>query len=111
MFVAVTYLPFISGLTVAAKFAVYTCGITCDSSKYTGQNPLGVGMNIGGVLGGICCSGSGDTGRGSVASDLGTLGGVSGCSTVCFIRTLAAGAGFDVGVANGAFRGVLKRHQ
>eukprot|EP00957_Ditylum_brightwellii_P184876 14080184-Ditylum_brightwellii.AAC.1 len=64
-------------------------------------------MNIGGVLGGIRCSGSGDTGHDSVADDLGTLRGVSGCGTVCCINILAAGAGVGVGVATGAVGGLI----
>eukprot|EP00957_Ditylum_brightwellii_P165227 12579946-Ditylum_brightwellii.AAC.1 len=66
MLTAVTNFPFIVGWTVAAKFVVYTCGITCGCgmSKNTGRKPFGIGMNIGGVLGGMCCSGSEDTSLG-----------------------------------------------
>ena len=55
MFTAVTYFPFMTGFTAAAKFAVYTCGITCGCGvlKKTGRNPFGVGMKIGGVCGGM----------------------------------------------------------
>eukprot|EP00957_Ditylum_brightwellii_P124951 9525310-Ditylum_brightwellii.AAC.2 len=104
MFAAVTNVPFISGLTVAAKFAMYICGITCGwgVSKNTGRKPFGIGMTIGGVLGGMCCSGSGNTSRGGISFFLGTLGSVLGCVTVCCINTLVAGTGTNVGAATGA---------
>eukprot|EP00957_Ditylum_brightwellii_P207407 15352865-Ditylum_brightwellii.AAC.1 len=85
MLTDVAYFPFILGLTVAAKLAAYTCG----------WKPCGAGMNIGGVLGGMCCIGSGDTGLGGISFFFGhvvivTLGSVVGHCTVPYLPHLSA---------------------
>eukprot|EP00957_Ditylum_brightwellii_P184409 14046262-Ditylum_brightwellii.AAC.1 len=78
-------------------------------------------MNIGGVFGDKCWSGSGDTGHGGIICFFGTLGGVCCCGIVCVrctlggvgcggitcaIGTLGDGAGFSVGEISGVCVGI-----